>query len=75
MLVYPKRQPSEAWQYKPPQYMPLWVFNCTMWGEGGLLHKRRSGNQLLNIDEWLVRDLDGEINFYTDAEMWRIFER
>jgi hypothetical protein len=28
---------------------------------------------MVYLEEWLVRDLDGGVCFYTDAELWREF--
>lgn len=74
MLVYPKRQPSEAWRVGSG-IPPTWADDCLKLNDAGeLLLSRQSGNQLLNVGEWIVKDLDGGIAFYTNAEFERTFE-
>jgi hypothetical protein len=70
-----------AWQFvgQPLHQWPSWVqASCTLQtGPDGALelrHERRSGNQIVFMDEWLVRDLDGGVSFYTDSELHREFE-
>ncbi|RJF64232.1 hypothetical protein [Rhodopseudomonas palustris] len=69
-----------AWQFRgqPFHQWPSWVQGCCSLQRGvegrvELRHDRRSGAQIVYLDEWLVRDLDGGISFYTDAEMRRDF--
>lgn len=69
-----------AWQFlgQPLQEWPSWVqSNCSLQkdvdGKFELRHERRSGTQIVYLGEWLVRDLDGGVDFYTDAEIWSRF--
>lgn len=69
-----------AWQFlgQPLPEWPNWVqATCVLQrdpdGKFELRHQRRSGTQIVYIGEWLVRDLDGGIDFYTDAELWARF--
>lgn len=69
-----------AWQFggQPLQDWPGWVqATCSLHkdadGKFELRHERRSGTQIVYLGEWLVRDLDGGIDFYTDAEIWAKF--
>jgi hypothetical protein len=82
-LLYPRPVTSAliAWQFlgQPFHEWPTWVqSSCTLrCGEDGRLelsHERRSGTQIVYLEEWLVRDLDGGVNFYTDSELRRVFE-
>ena len=70
-----------AWQFsgQPLYEWPSWVqSSCSLQrsddGQFELRHERRSGAQIVYPDEWLVRDLDGGICFYTDAEIRKAFE-
>jgi hypothetical protein len=70
-----------AWQFlgQPLHEWPLWVQNtCSLQrgpdGKLELRHDRRSGAQIVYMGEWLVKDLDGGICFYSDAELWKEFE-
>jgi hypothetical protein len=71
-----------AWQFtgQPFHQWPAWVQDyCTLArnspdGRLALRHARRSGVQLVYLDEWLVKDLDGGICFYTPSELQREFE-
>ena len=69
-----------AWQFagQPLQEWPSWVqSSCSLHmdaeGKFELRHRRRSGTQVVYLGEWLVRDLDGGVDFYTDAEIWARF--
>ncbi|MET0970619.1 MAG: hypothetical protein ABWY18_15575 [Tardiphaga sp.] len=85
-IVHLKPRPVQAtliaWQFlgQPFPEWPSWVqSNCKMQrgpdGAMELCHARRSGAQVVYLDEWLVKDLDGGISYYTDAELRREFER
>jgi hypothetical protein len=70
-----------AWQFtgQPLHQWPTWVqASCSLQrdadGKFELRHQRRSGTQIVYLGEWLVRDLDGGICFYTNAELRREFE-
>jgi hypothetical protein len=70
-----------AWQFtgQPLYEWPSWVqSSCSLQrsddGQLELRHERRSGAQIVYLGEWLVRDLDGGICFYTDAEISKQFE-
>jgi hypothetical protein len=36
--------------------------------------EERSGAQIVFLEEWPVKDLDGGVSYYTDAELRREFE-
>ena len=70
-----------AWQFtgQPLYQWPSWVqSSCALQrsddGQLELRHTRQSGAQIVYLSEWLVRDLDGGICFYTDVEIRRQFE-
>ena len=70
-----------AWQFsgQPLHQWPSWVQSCCTLqrsddGQMELRHQRQSGAQIVYLGEWLVRDLDGGIAFYTDAELRKAFE-
>ncbi len=70
-----------AWQFlgQPLPQWPSWVqAGCTLQrgadGRLELRHDRRSGSQIVHLGEWLVKDLDGGVCFYTDAELRRDFD-
>lgn len=69
-----------AWQFvgQPLQEWPSWVqSSCSLQkdaeGKFELRHERRNGTQIVYLGECLVRDLDGGVDFYTDAEIWTRF--
>jgi hypothetical protein len=77
----PSNQALIAWQFlgQPLHEWPSWVqSSCSLQrGDDGQLelrHERRSGAQIVYLEEWLVRDLDGGVCFYTDDEVRRQFE-
>lgn len=76
LRLHPKTQPVDAWQYtgQTRDRWPVWVRGCCEIRNGLMIHIRRSGDQELRIDEWLVRDLDGEVAFYTTPEIAAAFE-
>lgn len=81
MRVVPKATPRDAWQYVPlagPEW-PAWVMACTsirvVDGEGCLILRRASGNQHINPFDWLIRDLDGDPEWLTDAGMRKEYQR
>jgi hypothetical protein len=70
-----------AWQFtgQPLHEWPRWVQStCTLQrsedGHLELRHERQSGTQIVYLQEWLVRDLDGGVCFYTDAELRKEFD-
>jgi hypothetical protein len=70
-----------AWQFvgQPLHEWPSWVqSSCTLQrdvdGKLELCHERRSGAQIVYLNEWLVRDLDGGISYYSDDELRSAFE-
>jgi hypothetical protein len=70
-----------AWQFsgQPLHEWPNWVqSSCSLQrsddGHLELRHERRSGTQIVYLGEWLVRDLDGGVCFYTDAEIRKEFD-
>src|SRR5262245_14059025 len=77
----PKETALLAWQFigQPVHEWPAWVRNVCSLGRGPagrleLRHERRSGCQVVHLDEWLVKDLDGGVNFYTDDELRASFQ-
>ena len=80
ILVVPKAEPREAWQYTGRDgafEWPLWVLNTTGWRGGNeedLVLKRRSGLQVINLTDWLIRDLDGDSAHLTDAQKCAEFD-
>ena len=84
VLVKPRPPVSAliAWQFngQPLPEWPTWVqSSCTLQrdedGKLELRHVRRSGTQIVYTGEWLVKDLDGGVCFYTHDEFRREFER
>ena len=70
-----------AWQVlgQPRHEWPSWVQSCCTLQRGDegqleLRHERRSGAQIVYLEEWLVKDLDGGVCFYTDAELRKEFD-
>ena len=70
-----------AWQFlgQPLHDWPSWVqSSCSLQrgpdGRLELRHERRSGVQIVYLEEWLVKDLDGGVCFYTDAELRHEFQ-
>ena len=76
-VLTPRTQSSIGWQYlgQPQSDWPIWVRRCCFTVCGDLIHERRSGRQVVYRGEWLVRDLDGGIVFYTDDEIAQRFAR
>ena len=83
LLVHPRPATSAfiAWQFlgQPLHEWPTWVQNCCTLqrsedGKLELRHDRQSGTQIVYLEEWLVKDLDGGVCFYTDEEFRREFE-
>ena len=85
-IVMLKPRPADvalvAWQFtgQPLHEWPSWVqSSCTLQrdqdGHLELRHERPSGAQIVYLQEWLVRDLDGGVCFYTDAELRKEFVR
>ncbi len=76
-LAHPITQPVFAWRFlgQPFQDWPHWVQDCcgAQFGVGyvQLVHTRRSGKQIVNCGERLVKDLDGAVVYYTDQEFRR----
>ena len=70
-----------AWQFlgQPLHEWPTWVqTSCKLQrdpdGKLELRHERRSGAQIVYLNEWLVKDLDGGVSYYTEEELRREFE-
>jgi hypothetical protein len=70
-----------AWQFlgQPLHEWPSWVQAiCSLRrgpdGKLELRHERRSGAQIVYLQEWLVKDLDGEVCCYSDSALRRTFE-
>ena len=73
MMVQPRTTPLLAWQYteQPWDEWPSWVKQCCMKVGDVMRHHRPSGAQIVYPTEWLVKDLDGGVCFYTDVEFNR----
>ena len=76
MLVHKKAPPYRAWQYQLEGPRPEWVERITATNDDGeLFHTRISGRQVLYPGEWLVRDMDGAVVYYSDEEFNDTFDR
>jgi hypothetical protein len=84
-IVHLKPRPPAAtlvaWQFigQPLHEWPSWVqSSCSLQrdsdGKLELRHERRSGVQIVYLGEWMVRDLDGGVCYYTDAELRLTYE-
>jgi hypothetical protein len=77
-LYRPRAQPVQAWQYEgygiSIPLMPSWVVACTERRDGSLYLVRRSGKQRIECGEWLIRNLDGDPEWMTEAEFTEKFE-
>lgn len=75
LTLRPRTEPVTAWQFtgQPETEWPAWVRRCcrpvAIDGAAAARHERQSGAQILYPGEWLVRDLDGAITFYTGREV------
>jgi hypothetical protein len=59
----------DVWQYAPNySLVPEWVEACTETSDDGLILVRQSGKQLIDHNDWLVRDPDGEPQWLTNWE-------
>jgi hypothetical protein len=71
MLARLKTDTVEVWQYVSPS-MPAWVARYTVWhtntDNDGLFLVRKSGKQRIEVNEWLIRDLDGDPMWMTNEE-------
>jgi hypothetical protein len=78
MIVKAKSTEREAWRYtgQPRSEWPAWVSRrVTRTYEGGALTlSRKSGKQWIYLGEWLVRDLDGDPEWLTHADMCREYD-
>ena len=63
----------DAWQYQPGKHFPTWVRQYLEQRDEELLLKRMSGKQLLLPGEWVVRDLDGDPEWYTSDDFFKTF--
>ena len=76
MLVHKKAPPYRAWQYVPGGPRPDWVDRITATDDyGELFHVRHSGRQAVYPGEWLVRDMDGAVVYYSDEEFNDLFDK
>jgi hypothetical protein len=64
----------DAWQCLRWDDMPNWVNSNVERREDGLYLKRRSGLQRIETGDWLVQELDGYLEWMTDAEMRSNYE-
>ena len=76
MLVHKKAPPYRAWQYQKEGPRPDWVARIVAHNDDGeLFHVRPSGRQVLYPGEWLVRDMDGAVVYYSDEEFNELFDK
>lgn len=74
MRVVPKVEPCDAWQYDGMLgYAPEWVQSRCEYRSGSLVVLRKSGPQVVNIRDWLIRNLDGDPEWVTDEEMRKTY--
>ena len=65
----------EVWQYDNKTRFPQWVANCVEWNDDDELYLvRRSGKQRIDKGDWLLRDLDGDPEWMTEADFFREYE-
>jgi hypothetical protein len=75
MQARPKYPHVEVWQYhSEDRVQPTWVINATLRIENELFLKRRSGCQLIEPNDWLVRDLDAEPLWFSPITFQRHYE-
>ena len=72
--VRPKTEPREVWQNLRLSTAPNWVNACIEQRVDGLYLNRRSGLQRIELGDWIIRNLDGEPEWLTNAEMMRSYE-
>jgi len=72
-IAHPRTQPVQAWQFEDFATAPAWVTRECFFNGTHLIHDRQSGRQVVYPGEYLVRDMDGGVNFYTKAEFERAF--
>jgi hypothetical protein len=65
-----KTETRDVWRF----WIPPWVEACTEQRNDGLYLVRASGKQLIKRGEYLIRDLDGEPEWMTDAEFHLEYE-
>jgi hypothetical protein len=64
----------DVWQHSGGS-VPRWVFVATDENDNGeLILVRRSGRQLIERGDWLIRDLDGEPMWMTNRDFKREYE-
>ena len=67
-----KTPEHEVWQIAwGVSRAPRWVVACTIWQNEALYLVRRSGKQLIDPGDWLIRDLDGEPLWVPDKDFRR----
>lgn len=73
--LHPKTEPVKAWQHVTDAPLPTWVAETTRRADdGALLLVRASGTQEVKPGEWIIRRMDGETFWYTDAMRRRDFK-
>lgn len=70
-----KTEEREAWQYNGITHAPPWVKIEYSEDYKSPFLIRRSGKQLINLTDWIIRDLDGEPEWLTNDEMIKKYER
>lgn len=73
--VRPKADKRIAWQYAFSSPLPDWVKNGTKWLDGDLILDRKSGRQIVEFTDWLIKDIDSGISWCTDVDMWKEWEK
>jgi len=75
--VRPKADKRIAWQYcgQIPDMWPIWVRKCCFKGSQGMILTRASGRQVVDENDWLIKDLDGGIIWCRNADVWNEWEK
>lgn len=76
VMVRPKAQELQAWQYTMKDEAPMWVLDAmTLNDQNELVLNRGSGRQGVRPSEWLVKHPDQkDLIWCTDAEFKRDYE-
>jgi hypothetical protein len=73
-----KTEVQDVWQNIEPtlmhRYAPTWVHGCTCWHSDGLYLVRGPDKQMVDVGDYLVRDLDGAPLWMMAADFRRDYE-
>lgn len=69
-------EPVMVWQYKGQlsSSWPSWVKKCCLIINDTFIHDKDTGRQALYENEWLVKNLDGEVIYYSDVKFRKEYE-